>query len=302
MLPRTWRARWHAQLGAFRMTTQSILSVGPGQQFATVGGAIAAANQMGGNADIRVSAGVYLNDGGALLDGVDNVTIEGVGGLARIVDPNFLAAGGGAIVAGGKNIFLSNLDISDVTAADGNGAGVRSLAGTMVLDHVHLHNNQIGIGSGDDATGVVLIENGEIDHNGAGDGQTGNIAIGWIARLILSDSYVHDSYGGSEIESRAFENVVEDSRIYDNSSNATYSIDLPIGGNISLMRSIIEQGSNSSSSTIISWGARQHNTPSNVVRLTDNVIVNDQSSSVATLVAARGSPNTTRGPTVRPNA
>ena len=62
------------------VTDQTILEVGAGKQFSTINAAILAADQMSGNADIKVDAGTYTNDGGYLYDGINNVTIEGVGG------------------------------------------------------------------------------------------------------------------------------------------------------------------------------------------------------------------------------
>ena len=85
----------------------SILTVGVGKDYSTINAAIAAANEMGGNADIQIDAGTYVDDGGALWDGVNNVTIEGVGGDATIVDPNYNAGGKAAIVTGGQNIVLA---------------------------------------------------------------------------------------------------------------------------------------------------------------------------------------------------
>ena len=127
------------------MSDETVLQVGADKQYHTINAAILAADKMGGNADIRVDAGTYTNDGGYLWDGINNVTIEGVGGMAKIVDPTFYAGGKAAIVTGGQNIVLKNLDISGVTVPDGNGAGVRYDQGTLLLDNVHLHDNQNGI-------------------------------------------------------------------------------------------------------------------------------------------------------------
>ena len=72
------------------MTDQTVLQVGAGKQYQTINAAIAAADQMGGNADIKVDAGTYTNDGGYLWDGINNVTIEGVGGMVQDRRPHIL--------------------------------------------------------------------------------------------------------------------------------------------------------------------------------------------------------------------
>ena len=236
------------------MTDQTVLDVGVGKQFATIGAAIAAADKMGGNADIRVAAGTYTNDGGYLWDGINNVTIEGVGGTVKIVDPTYNAGGKAAIVTGGQNIVLRNLDISGVTVADGNGAAVRYDQGTLLLDNVHFHGNQNGLLGAADATGSITIQNSEFDHNGTSAGNTHNIYIGDIANFTLTNSYIHDANVGHEVKSRAENNTITNNRIEDLNGTSSYSIDLPNGGNAVISGNTIEQGVNNQNRTIIAYG------------------------------------------------
>ena len=53
--------------------------------------------------------------------------------MVNIVDPSYNAGGKAAIVTGGNNIVLENLDISGVTVPDGNGAAVRYDQGSLTL-------------------------------------------------------------------------------------------------------------------------------------------------------------------------
>src|SRR5579875_2019828 len=257
------------------MTTQTILTVGPGQQYSTISAAIAAADQMGGNADIRVAAGTYTNDGGYLWDGINNVTIEGVGGTVKIVDPSYSAGGKAAIVTGGQNIVLKNLDISGVTVSDGNGAGVRYDQGTLTLDNVSLHNNQDGILGAAYSNGAITIENSNIYSNGAGDGYTHNIYIGDIANFTLTNSYVHDANVGHEVKSRAENNTITNNVIADNSSSSSYAIDLPNGGNATVTGNVIEQGANNSNHVVNSYGEEGNLHAGTSVTFANNQIIND---------------------------
>ena len=257
------------------MSDQTVLQVGVGKQYQTINAAIAAADQMGGNADIKVDAGTYTNDGGYLWDGINNVTIEGVGGMVKIVDPTYNAGGKAAIVTGGQNIVLKNLDISGVTVPDANGAAIRYDQGTLLLDNVHLHNNQNGILGAADSTGSITIQNSEIDHNGTNAGNTHNIYIGDIAQFTLTNSYVHDANVGHEVKSRAENNTITNNRIEDNSSTASYAIDLPNGGNATITGNVIEQGANGQNHIINAYGEEGSLHAGNAVTFSNNEVVND---------------------------
>ncbi len=280
------------------MTDQTVLQVGVGKQFQTINAAIAAADQMGGNADIKVDAGTYTNDGGYLWDGINNVTIEGVGGMVKIVDPTYYAGGKAAIVTGGQNILLKNLDISGITVPDGNGAGVRYDQGTLLLDNVHLHNNQDGILGGADATGSITIQNSEIDHNGTSAGNTHNIYIGDIANFTLTNSYVHDANVGHEVKSRAENNTITNNRILDNSGTSSYAIDLPNGGNATITGNVIEQGVNNQNHTINAYGEEGNLHAGTAVTFSNNEVVNDDAQGRGPLWSNNGATITGTGNTV----
>ena len=257
------------------MANQTVLAVGANQQYATIGAAIAAANAMGGNADIQISAGTYVNDGGYLWTGIDNVTIEGVGGMAVIRDPQFNAGGKAAIVVGGQNIVLRNLDISGVTVPDGNGAAVRYDRGTLLLDHVHFHDNQNGFLGAGDATGSITIQDSEFDGNGTSAGTTHNIYVGDVATFTLTRSYIHDANVGHEVKSRAETNVITGNYILDNGSTSSYSIDLPNGGNAVITGNLIQQGVNSGNHTINAYGEEGNLHAGTTLIFSNNVVVND---------------------------
>lgn len=279
------------------MPDQTILDVGAGQQFQTISAAIEAANAMGGNADIRVDAGTYVNDGGYLWDGVSNVTIEGVGGMAVIVDPVFNAGGKAAIVTGGQNIVLRNLDISGVTVPDANGAAVRYDQGTLLLDHVHFHGNQNGLLGAPDLAGAITIQNSEFDHNGTDAGNTHNIYVGDIASFTLTGSYIHDANVGHEVKSRAENNFITDNYILDNAGTSSYSIDLPNGGNAVITGNVIEQGANNQNRTINAYGEEGNRHAGTSLIFSNNSVVNDDPSASGAVWTNNGASITDSGNT-----
>ena len=256
--------------------SETVLKVGAGEQYTTINAAILAADNMGGNADIQVDAGTYVNDGGYLWDGVNNVTIEGVGGTATIVDPDYYAGGKAAIVTGGSNIVLKNLDISGVQVPDANGAAVRYDQGSLTLDNVHLHDNQNGILSAGDSSGSITIENSVIDHNGVGgNGHTHDIYIGDVANFTLTNSTVSDAEVGHEVKSRAENNTITNNVIADGNETASYTIDLPNGGNATITGNTIEQGSSTQNSAINAYGEEGATNSGNMVVFSGNTVIND---------------------------
>ena len=160
--------------------------------------------------------------------------------------------------------------------SDGNGAAVRYDQGTLTLDNVHLHDNQNGILSGGDSSGSITIENSEFDHNGVGgDGHTHDIYIGDIASFTLTNSYVHDAETGHEVKSRAANNTITNNVIADGSESASYTIDLPNGGNATITGNTIEQGPNTGNSNIDAYGEEGASNPGNTVVFSNNTVVND---------------------------
>jgi hypothetical protein len=254
----------------------SILTVGPGKQYATLAAAIAASN----NGDvIQVQAGTYTNDFATINT---KITIEGVGGMVNLVatvpPPN-----GKAILVTNTDVTLDNIAFSGAKVADGNGAGIRYQAGNLTINDCYFHNNQDGLLAADNPAGSITINNSEFAFNGTGDGFTHNLYVGKVGTLTINGSYFHDADVGHEIKSRALNTIIENSRISDGpTGTASYSIDLPDGGNVIIKNNIIEQGPKSQNPAIIHVGGPAY--PGTNIQITNNTIINDLHSSSAVAV------------------
>jgi hypothetical protein len=109
-----------------RRETVMILTVGAGQEYLTIAGAIAASH----NGDtIQVQAGTYTNDFATIND---NITLQGVGGMVNMVCTVQIPNGKAILVTNG-NDTISNFSFSgaQVDPADDNGAGIRWQAGNF---------------------------------------------------------------------------------------------------------------------------------------------------------------------------
>ena len=256
----------------------SVLTVGSSQQFSTIAAAVAASKD--GDV-IAVKAGTYTNDFATITT---KITMEGVGGMVNLVattpPPN-----GKAILVTTTDVALDHLSFSGAKVADGNGAGVRYQGGNLVVNNCLFTTNQDGLLASGDPTGSITINHSEFSKNGTGDGQTHNIYVGQVGTLTITNSYIHDAVVGHEIKSRALKTVIENNRITDGpTGTASYSIDLPNGGNASISGNTIEQGPQSHNPAIIHFGGEGTPYASSSLAVSGNTILNDLSSPSATAV------------------
>jgi hypothetical protein len=143
---------------------------------------------------------------------------------------------------------------------------------------VALFQNQEGLLGAADGSGVITIDHSEIDHNGEGSGSTHNLYIGAIGSFSLTNSYVHDAVVGHEVKSRAATNTITGNRIFDNSGSASYSIDLPNGGNANINGNLIEQGAHTQNPYILAYGEEGQTNTGASFAISNNTIVNDDPS------------------------
>jgi hypothetical protein len=258
------------------------LIVGPGQSFTTLSAAIAASHD--GDV-IQVKAGTYVNDF-ATID--TKITIEGVGGMVHLL-ATMPPSNGKAILVTNTNITLRNLEFSGVQVASGNGAGIRYQGGNLTIDDCYFHDNQDGVLAATPAvagTGSITITNSQFAHNGTGDGLTHNLYVNEVGTLTIINSYFHDAVVGHEIKSRADNTIIQGSTIVDGQTGtASYSIDLPNGGNDTISNDLIEQGPMSQNPAIIHFGGDTPVYANSSLSISNNVILNDlQSPSAVALL------------------
>jgi hypothetical protein len=248
------------------------ITVNPGED---IQAAIDAANP-GDTVDVQ--AGTY-NDQFLTIE--KSLTLQAVGGEVVMTEDQSPPNGKAMITEGaaGISVAINGFDISGVavSANDGsNGAAIRYEGGALSLSNDYFHDNQEGLLGDADPNGAITIDHSEFSHNGDGSGFTHNLYIGAIASFTITDSYIHDAVVGHEIKSRAANNTITGNRIFDNNGNASYSIDLPNGGNATIQNNVIEQGANTQNPFIIAYDEEgvllNYGT---TVGITSNVIVND---------------------------
>ncbi|MBN8891737.1 MAG: hypothetical protein BGP12_22590 [Rhodospirillales bacterium 70-18] len=257
----------------------SILTVGVGQAYTSLGAAVAASSSFD---TINVLAGDYHDDFTTITHAL---TINGIGGLAHFIADS-APPNGKAIMTVGADLTIDHLEFSGAAVSSGNGAGIRYQGGQLTINNSWFHNNQEGLLAGAVAGGTISIDHSEFDHNGTGDGLTHNLYVSNIATLTVTNSYFHDVSAGHEIKSRAQATILTGNRIQDGPNlSASYSVDLPDGGAATITGNVIEKGVLAQNTTFIHIGGEANPSyPNTALTLSGNTVINDLASGTPLLV------------------
>ncbi len=228
-----------------------VLRVGPGYTYTQPSKAASAASD--GDV-IEIQAGTYAGD--AAVWRQNDLTIRGVGGLARLVAQGSAAQGKGIWVIKGNNTVVENIHFEGAAVADGNGAGIRQEGANLTVRNCRFVGNENGILAGGNAASTIVVENSEFAGNGAGDGYTHNLYIGQVKRFVMRFSYSHHAHVGHLVKSRAVVNEIMYNRLMDESDgDASYIVDISNGGRAHLIGNLIQQGPKAENWALVSYAA-----------------------------------------------
>ena len=239
---------------------------------------------------IEISAGTY--EGDAAVWTQNNLTLRGVGGLARLAANGVNAEGKGIWVIKGDNTIVENIEFLTATVPDGNGAGIRQEGAGLTVRNCYFRLNQNGILTSANPQSDIIIESSEFVDNGNGQGNTHGLYIGSVRSFTLRYSYVHRTKVGHNVKSRALTNYIQYNRIMDEEAgNASYEIDLPNGGRSYIIGNLVQKGPAAENSTLLSYGAEGMTHPVNQLFVVNNTFVNDRPQG-GQFVALRAQPET----------
>ncbi len=258
------------------LAASDVLTVGTGEEYATLSAALAAAHD---GDTIDVNAGTYVNDFGT----VDaKVTIQGVGGIASFVatEPPTNLKG---ILTVDDDVTIRNLSFSGAAIDDadgGNAAGIRYEGGVMVLDNDTFSHNQDGILANpvlsNLTTNTIAITGSTFSDNGSGSGYTHNLYVNEVSNLTVTGSTFEGAVVGHEFKSRADVNVITDNTFYDGpTGTASYDIDLPDGGKDTLTGNVIEKGPESENDAMVHFGGEGIPYAGSSLTISGNTFEND---------------------------
>lgn len=237
---------------------------------------------------VQIDTGTYANQ--ATTWSANNLTIRGTARFAHLTPPVSISNGKAIWVVQGKNILIENIEFSDATVPDQNGAGIRIEGGNITIRNCYFHNNEDGILGGDGSGCNVTIENCEFANNGYGDGYSHNLYIGHAASLTFKFNYTHHAKIGHTLKSRAQVNYILYNRIMDEADGtASYEVDLPNGGTSCLIGNVIQQGPATDNPTIICYGEEGLTNSGKDLYIVNNTIVNDRSGGTFLSIASSAS-------------
>ncbi|WP_437659231.1 right-handed parallel beta-helix repeat-containing protein [Sorangium sp. So ce1182] len=248
------------------------LSVGPGKTYATPCQAVSAAAD---NDVIEIdAAGDY--DGDVCAIQRNGLTLRGVGGRAKI-DAAGKSSGGKAIwVIQGDDTVVENIELSGAAVPDQNGAGIRQEGVNLTVRGCYFHDNEDGILAGDKQGSTILIEHTEFANNGFGDGQSHNLYINRVDKLVFQYNYSHHAKVGHLLKTRALENHILYNRLTGEDGNNSYEIDVPNGGKTIILGNLIQQSPSTDNGGIITYAVEGASNPSKSLFVVNNTLVNDR--------------------------
>ena len=260
-----------------------VATVGAGKEYATIAQAIGAAVD---GETILVDAGTYANDFATITH---KITLVGVGGMVDMVatrPPTNLKG----ILTVDASTTIENFSFSGAAVDDGsggNGAGIRYEGGDMTLRNDSFSNNQDGLLAFPVLglpSNTITLDHDTFDHNGSGTGYTHNAYVGAVTQLTVTNSVFEDAVVGHELKSRALASTITNNSFQDGpTGTASYSIDLPNGGQDVVENNTIEKGPQAENNAMIHFGGEGIPYAGSSLLVQGNAFVDDKGGAVGVL-------------------
>lgn len=246
----------------------AVITVGVGKDFATLSAAITNAQA---NDEIRIDAGVYINDYSTIIV---PLTIVGVGGIA-VLDANAPIPNGKAILVTRANVTIRNLEFRDASVPDRNGAGIRHELGDLTIEDSIFGNNEDGILTNSGADIDVVVRNSMFIDSGFGDGFSHGLYALNINSLTVEDSEFTGTLVGHDIKSRAATTIVRNNILDDGvTGTASFAIEISNCGIAQIVGNQITQGPSTQNSSMVGYGAEGCTHALNSLLVDSNSFVN----------------------------
>ena len=264
-------ACFRSLLGAISLLLASpadarLLEVGPGKPYAQPSEAAAAAQD---GDHVLIAPGQYFD---CAVWRQNDLTIEGVSETGTVITDKS-CQGKGLFVIQGSNVTVRGLTLTRARVPDSNGAGIRAEGRNLLVERTRFINNQNGILAGDQPQGTMIVRDSEFLRNGTCEGPCAHgIYVGRLALLRVERSVFRETREGHHIKSRALRTEILGCDIADGATGtASYLIDIPNGGGVSIQRNRLAKGPRSENrQAAISIGAEGADRPTPEIRIQDN--------------------------------
>jgi hypothetical protein len=223
---------------------------------------------------IAILPGEYRGDI-AVID-QKRLTVRGIGARPIFVADGKVAEDKAIWVVRDGDVTIENIEFRGARAPDLNGAGIRFQNGRLTVRRCAFFDNENGILTANFPKAELVIEDSEFAHLPQIAGQNHLLYVGQIRKLTIRGSRFHRGALGHMIKSRARETLIAYNLIIDGpQGNASYQIDLPNGGEATLIGNVIAKGPSRDNPVAVAFAAEGSKWDRNALVLSHNTLVND---------------------------
>lgn len=223
---------------------------------------------------IAIMPGEYIGQVGSITQ--RQLTIRGVGKRPVLRAGGKSAENKAILVIKDGDITLENLEFRGARVPDGNGAGVRFEKGKLLVRGCAFFDNENGLLTANFAEAELSVEDSVFGDAPNNRGSLPHLLYaGRIAKLSVTGSRFHEGFEGHLIKSRARQSYIAYNLIADGyEGEASYEIDLPNGGEATLIGNVIGQGPRAQNRTLVSFGAEGNAWPKSSLTMVHNTLLN----------------------------
>lgn len=251
------------------------LRAGPNHYYKTPSAAIS--NAQAGDT-VLIDAGEYPGDVVAWY--TPGLHIKGVGGKVILRAAGKSSQAKAIWVMGAPNTIIENIEFRDCRVNSRNGAGIRveNLTGYFYVKNCNFFDNENGILSSYYPIRLIVEDCvfGRNSENGAG-GQCHNIYVGDADTFECRRSFFHEANYGSNIKSRAKNNLVEHCYVMDGTGETakagSYCMDFSNGGVVKLVGNMVYKSARAHNNTMIVCGTEGKKYEENTLEMINNTLV-----------------------------
>lgn len=226
---------------------------------------------------VEIDAGQYYND--YAIWHQDNLTIRGVGGVAKFGSNRLIPNDKGIWIINGNNTVLENLEFSGAMVRSTNGAGIRHQGGNLTVRNCYFHHNEFSILSGRNLEAEINISNSRFWFQRRATRFSHGIYIGTAKRFTITGSHFKGTDQGHQIKSRALHNYIAYNRIEDiEIGGSSRLIDLPNCGYSVVLGNELHQGASTYNMDVIGYGAegcQDRSAEQKMLYVVNNTLVNE---------------------------
>ncbi|NMG56198.1 right-handed parallel beta-helix repeat-containing protein [Aromatoleum aromaticum] len=245
------------------------LRVGPEEAITT----IAEVARLARDGDIvEIQPGEYRGDVASWTQ--RRLTIRGVGERPVLIADGRSAEDKATWVIRNGDFVIDNVEFRGARVVDGNGAGIRFERGRLHVRNCAFVDNQTGILTSNFSDAELRIDDSLFADAPRQEHSLPHLLyVGRIAQLEIFGSRFHNGYRGHLIKSRARRSDIRYNLIYDGrAGEASYEIDLPNGGNATLVGNVIGQSAATRNPVVVAYGAEGHAWADNALVLSHNTL------------------------------